>query len=318
MNNKVKLEKTNTKIYPYGSKTPLPLKGQFQGTIESKSRYTVTQIYVVEGAGRNLLSAKTAQDLNLIQIIHRISGEVTSSENECEGADSEKKEDTPKTTDDKIQAIIEKHKNVFTGEGKPKDEKIKLHIRDEVKPTKDTNEETVAENYVNFLIEHAIPIKMTLQEIREATKKDPTLLKVRENILSRKWNENEKDTKHYQKCAEEITINGEEDILLKGNRIIIPAALQTRATQLAHVGHQGVEKTKSLMREKVWFPNLDKAVKEISENFKITRNISYYKKVPAVDIHEESDDEYDNRENHPQEEQDVRYRRSGRQRGNIN
>eukprot|EP00794_Sanderia_malayensis_P004945 gene4945-5591_t len=54
------------------------------------------------------------------------------------------------------------------------------------------------------------------------------------------------------------------------------------------------------------------------ENFKITRNISYFKKVPAEDIQEESDDEYDNRENHPEEEQDVQYRRSGRQRGNIN
>eukprot|EP00794_Sanderia_malayensis_P017947 gene17947-19737_t len=182
MNNKVKLEKTNTKIYPYGSKTPLPLKGQFQGTIESKSRYTVTQIYVVEGAGGNLLSAKTAQDLNLIQIVNRISGEATSSENKCEEADSEKKENTPKTTDDKIQP----KQNSFT------------------------------------------------------PRYNPRRLKVIEK---------------------------------RGNRVTAQR-----------------------------------------ENFKITRNISYFKKVPAEDIQEESDEEYDNRENHPEEEQDVQYRRSGRQR----
>ncbi len=51
---------------------------------------------------------------------------------------------------------------------------------------KDTKEGTVAENCVNFLIQHAIPKKMTLQKIREARKKELTLIKVKENILSGK------------------------------------------------------------------------------------------------------------------------------------
>ena len=36
---KVSLQKSTTKIYAYGFQTPLPLKGQFQATLESKKRY---------------------------------------------------------------------------------------------------------------------------------------------------------------------------------------------------------------------------------------------------------------------------------------
>ena len=31
-------------LYAYGFQTPLPLKGKFQATLESKKRYTVSQI----------------------------------------------------------------------------------------------------------------------------------------------------------------------------------------------------------------------------------------------------------------------------------
>ena len=62
----VKLCKSTTKIFAYGSTKPLPLKGEFQATVESNKRYTVSVIHVVEGGSGNLLSAKTAQDLALI------------------------------------------------------------------------------------------------------------------------------------------------------------------------------------------------------------------------------------------------------------
>ena len=38
---------------------------------------------------------------------------------------------------------------------------------------------------------------------------------------------------------------------------MIPASLQSRTIQLAHEGHQGIQKTKSLIRSKVWFPGID-------------------------------------------------------------
>ena len=40
----------------------------------------------------------------------------------------------------------------------------------------------------------------------------------------------------------------------------MPAALQKRVLNLAHESHQGIVKTKQLLREKVWWPNIDKDV----------------------------------------------------------
>ena len=49
-------------------------------------------------------------------------------------------------------------------------------------------------------------------------------------------------------------------LVLRGDRIIIPKALQEKAVKIAHSSHQGIVKTKALMRETVWFPGLDKKV----------------------------------------------------------
>ena len=55
-------------------------------------------------------------------------------------------------------------------------------------------------------------------------------------------------------------------MVLRGNRIIVPSKLRERAIDLAHVGHQGIVKTKSLICEKVWFPGIDKMVKDKVDN----------------------------------------------------
>ena len=48
-----------------------------------------------------------------------------------------------------------------------------------------------------------------------------------------------------------------DDIILRGTRIIVLASLEHRVLQLAHEGHQGIVKTKTLLRSKVWFPEVD-------------------------------------------------------------
>ena len=51
----------------------------------------------------------------------------------------------------------------------------------------------------------------------------------------------------------------------KSNSSGIMVSLQRHTIKLAHQGHQGVCKTKSLLREHVWFPGMDKLVKEENE-----------------------------------------------------
>ena len=53
------------------------------------------------------------------------------------------------------------------------------------------------------------------------------------------------------------------NIVLHGNRIVIPDAPQKHDIELAHEGHQGLVKTCSLLRSKVWFPKMDTAVDQV-------------------------------------------------------
>jgi len=50
------------------------------------------------------------------------------------------------------------------------------------------------------------------------------------------------------------------------NRIVIPSNLRSKAVDLAHGGHQGIVKTKQLIRDKVWFPEIDKLEEEKVKN----------------------------------------------------
>ena len=58
----------------------------------------------------------------------------------------------------------------------------------------------------------------------------------------------------------ELTI-GDHNLILCSNRIVILTSLQLGAIDHTHATHQGLAKTKSLLREKVCFPDIDNMVK---------------------------------------------------------
>jgi len=64
----------------------------------------------------------------------------------------------------------------------------------------------------------------------------------------------------YKALAEELWVLGQ--LVLRGNRIIIPDSLWKHTIALAHEGHQGMTCTKARLREKVWWPNMDKQVEQ--------------------------------------------------------
>ena len=57
---------------------------------------------------------------------------------------------------------------------------------------------------------------------------------------------------------EELWIIGQ--IVMRGNCVILPEKLWEHTVKLAHEGHQGIVCMKSRLREKVWWPNIDKQV----------------------------------------------------------
>ena len=142
-------------------------------------------------------------------------------------------------------------------------------------PKIETKHEMSAEQYVNFLTTHAVPKAMTIQEIQNATKTDKTLQRLIEIIHTQAWGsltdppidgEDISELNLFSKVRDELTINEQLGIILRGSRIVIPFSLRQRAIKLAHEGHQGLTKTRQLMREKVWFPRIDKEVETLIRN----------------------------------------------------
>lgn len=134
-----------------------------------------------------------------------------------------------------------------------------------------SNTEQQVEEYVNFVTENAVPKAMTLTEIQNATKADPALCKVIQLIKGGSWGLlSEKQDfadgvdiaalKSFHKIKDKLTVTATDDTVLRGTKIVIPHSLQVRAISLAHEGHQGLVKTKKLIREKVWFPGIDRQV----------------------------------------------------------
>ena len=70
-----------------------------------------------------------------------------------------------------------------------------------------------------------------------------------------------RELKLLRNVKNELTVSRDKNLILRCTRIVIPKSLRADTIRLAHVRHQGILKTKSSMREKVWFPLNDSLVK---------------------------------------------------------
>ena len=104
-----------------------------------------------------------------------------------------------------------------------------------------------------IIIPTEIPKAMTTDEVKQSTANDQTLQAVINAINTERWDD--VLVQSYKRLRDELSVY--DGIVLRGTRIIIPTELQSKAVDLAHVGHQGIVKTKRLLREKIWFPAID-------------------------------------------------------------
>ena len=126
-----------------------------------------------------------------------------------------------------------------------------------------------AEQYVNFVMSQATPMALSREEISEATRKDATLQEVMRLISTGQWDNlkpvegvDPNTLKIFANIRSELTsVDG--NLVLRGSRIVVPDALQKQVVELAHEGHQGLVKTRSLLRSKVWFPRMDSLVDSV-------------------------------------------------------
>jgi hypothetical protein len=115
--------------------------------------------------------------------------------------------------------------------------------------------EIQAEQYINLVARNGLPHALTLGEVAAATKEDSEL----QELV--KWIERcdgplPKRLIAYKQFIHEMNTTS-EGILLRGQLIVIPSSLRERVVKLAHAGHQGIVKTKSLIRSRVWYPGID-------------------------------------------------------------
>ena len=117
--------------------------------------------------------------------------------------------------------------------------------------------ENAAEAYVNYVCKNAIPKSITLEEVRKETQKDFTMRKLAKAIQTGQWT---KDPTDYVRFKDELSVSC--GVILLDHRLIIPDSLRKKVIEIAHASHQGIVKTKQLIREKVWFPGIDKKVEQ--------------------------------------------------------
>ena len=103
------------------------------------------------------------------------------------------------------------------------------------RPGSQTSQNTTQEvREASEVVQSATPSAMTLREISEATS-------------------NDKELCEFRKCL----------VILSGHRIVMSVTLQVRVVEFAHVGHQVIVITKSLLRSRVWFRKMDEMLEKL-------------------------------------------------------
>ena len=123
----------------------------------------------------------------------------------------------------------------------------------------ETSSGKVANEYVKFVVENNMPgnCALLLSEVREETAKDKTLIKIMNLVHSGAWSV-DADIKPFEHFRDEFSVY--DGILLRGDRIVVPASLQRRILKLAHETHVGIVRTKQLLRSRYFWVGMDKAI----------------------------------------------------------
>ena len=115
---------------------------------------------------------------------------------------------------------------------------------------------------VRFVAKESEPVAMDIKDIEIESSKDEELECVRQYIQNGNWN----DCKlvAYSAIKHELCCIGQ--IIMRGNRIVIPKTLRGNVLKLAHEGHQGITKTKFRLRSKVWWPKMDSDAEKVCKS----------------------------------------------------
>ena len=118
------------------------------------------------------------------------------------------------------------------------------------------------EDIIRFVATEATPFALTAREIERESELDPELQSVRYYIENDDWSKCK--LMAYTCIKNELCTIGK--LVMRGDRILIPNTLRKRVLEAAQEGHQGIVKTKSRLRTKVWWPKMDSDAERICKS----------------------------------------------------
>ena len=118
------------------------------------------------------------------------------------------------------------------------------------------------EDIIRFIATEATPVALTTREIERESELDPELQSVRYYIQNDDWSKCK--LMAYTCIKNELCTIGK--LVMRGDRIVIPNTLRKRVLEAAQEGHQGILKTKSRLRTKVWWPKMDSDAERICKS----------------------------------------------------
>ncbi|XP_062698772.1 uncharacterized protein K02A2.6-like isoform X1 [Aedes albopictus] len=93
-----------------------------------------------------------------------------------------------------------------------------------------------------------------VQQLEEMSNTDATLEVVKQCLRTGNWEAQE--AKAFSPFKNELGFVG--DLLVRGNKLIAPDCLRSRMLDLAHEGHPGESVMKRRLRDRVWWPGMDR------------------------------------------------------------
>lgn len=118
-------------------------------------------------------------------------------------------------------------------------------------------ERNFSEVFVNMVVASALPEALKLDEVIKESGEDIEMRSIAKFL--RDEGKQCEIPDEFKNVKDELSCTA-DGIILRNTLIVIPKSLRAKVVQLAHSGHQGVVKTKALIRSRVWFPGIDKMV----------------------------------------------------------
>ena len=121
-----------------------------------------------------------------------------------------------------------------------------------------------------------------LETLKCAQNQDPIVNKIK-NYCTGSWPQSSAipfECKYYASLQSELAVI--DDLLVKGNRLVIPPSMRKNILSKIHEGHLGMTKCLGRMRETVWWPNATQEMKDFISKCEVCCRLSHTRREPML------------------------------------